>query len=148
MLTPAMHYSDAGLALTEGFESCRLQAYQDVKGVWTIGYGHTGIDVHEGCADISEAMAVFYLKHDVAHAEYAVNNGCKVPITQHQFDALCDFTFNVGAFAFGNSTLLKKLNALDYAGAAKEFQAWVYSGGKMINGLKRRRDAEMSLFLA
>ncbi len=147
MLTPAMHYSDNGLALTEGFESLRLSAYQDVKGVWTIGYGHTGDYAHAG-ATIDEPLAILLLKKDVALAEWCVNTYCKVPVTQNEFDALVDFTFNVGNHAFANSTLLKKLNALDNAGAATEFQAWVYSGGNMINGLKRRRDAEERLFLA
>ena len=148
MLTPPMHYSDNGLALTEGFESCRLSAYQDSKGVWTNGWGHTGPDVYEGCPDIDQPTAQFNLKHDTARAELAVNQGCNVPVTQNEFDAMVDFTFNVGWTAFMNSTLLKRLNALDNAGAATEFQAWVYSGGKMLNGLKRRRDAEARLFLA
>ena len=146
MLTPTMHYSDVGVQLTEGFESLRLTAYQDVKGVWTIGYGHVGPEAYPGNV-IDEPTAIMLLKHDVARAECGVNQGCKVPVTQNEFDALVDFTFNVGVTAFLNSTLLKKLNALDNAGAATEFQAWVYSGGNMINGLKRRRDAEARLFL-
>jgi peptidoglycan hydrolase-like protein with peptidoglycan-binding domain len=76
----------------------------------------------------------------------AVRARVSVPLTQNQFDALVSFTFNVGAGAFGGSTLLKRLNAGDYAGGADEFGKWTKSGGKVFAGLVRRRTEEAALF--
>ena len=89
----------------------------------------------------------FFLRQDVAESERAVNQHVHVPLTQHQFDALVSFVFNLGAGNFRTSTLLKKLNARDYDGAAQEFGRWVQAGGKTLPGLVRRREAESALFL-
>jgi GH24 family phage-related lysozyme (muramidase) len=70
-----------------------------------------------------------------------------VPLTQNRFDALISFTYNLGGSALASSTLLKKLNAKDYKGAAAEFPKWNKAGGKVVSGLTKRRDAEMELFL-
>ena len=80
------------------------------------------------------------------NAEAAINGRVTVPLTQPQFDALVSFVFNVGAGAFRKSTLLKKLNAGDYAEATAEFPRWVKGGGKTLPGLVVRRAAEMLLF--
>lgn len=137
--------SQKGLDLIKGFEGLRLTSYRDSTGVWTIGYGHTGSDVHGG-QTISRARAEQLLKNDTGWAQDAVRRLVKVPLSQGQFDALTSFTFNLGAGALGSSTLLKKLNAKDYAGAQKEFGKWVHAGGVVLQGLVRRRAAEAKMF--
>jgi lysozyme len=139
-------YSSKGLALTEQFEGLRLTAYQDSVGVWTIGYGHTGTDVHPGLT-ITPQQASDLLLKDIASAVAAVNRLVKVPLTQNQFDALVDFVFNAGAGNFGTSTLLHHLNAGDYAAAAAQFPRWVYAGSQILPGLVARRKAVQALFL-
>lgn len=141
-----MHYSKIGLKqLTEAFESCRLVTYPDVKGVLTIGYGHTGPDVLPGLVWTKEhAEAVLF--EDAKKAEDCVNRSVWVSLTQGEFDALVDFTFNVGCSAFQKSTMLKMLNAGAYQTAAKEFEKWEYAAGKKVAGLLRRRLAEEAVF--
>lgn len=138
-------YSKDGLALTQGFEGLRLTAYQDVAGVWTVGYGHTGAHVTPG-QTISEIEADALLLADLADAIRCVNQAVTVDISQCQFDALVDFCFNAGRGSFLNSTLLRKLNFGDVAGAAAQFGLWVHAGGKVVSGLVRRRKAEATLF--
>ena len=138
-------YSKDGLALTQGFEGLRLTAYQDVAGIWTIGYGHTGPDVTPGLR-ISEIEAEAILLADLADAIRCVNQAVTVDLTQCQFDALVDFCFNAGRGSFLNSTLLRKLNLGDMAGAAAQFGLWVHAGGRVVAGLVRRRKAEAELF--
>lgn len=140
-----MTYSKSGEQLTEQFEQCRLTAYQDSKGVWTIGWGHTGPDVYEGLVWTQEQADAALLR-DVQSAVSCVNCHVNVPLTQHEFDALVDFTFNVGCGAFAGSTLLKLLNAGDYHGAAGQFERWDKCGGKVLAGLLRRRIAEENEF--
>ena len=136
--------SAQGLDLIKDFEGLRLAAYQDSAGVWTIGYGHTG-GVQPGDR-ITQAEAEKLLEQDTAWAQQAVRDLVNVPLTQGQFDALTSFTFNLGAGALESSTLLKKLNAGDYAGAQAEFGKWVHAGGEVLPGLVRRRAAEAELF--
>ena len=138
-------YSDNGLALTRSFEGLRLTAYQDCGGVWTIGYGHTGPDVHADLT-ITDAEADALLRADVADAVTCVNRAVHVPITQNQFDALVDFCFNCGRGSLLQSTLLRKVNIGDFAGAAEQFALWDHAGGKVVPGLVRRRKAEAELF--
>jgi lysozyme len=140
-----MSYSQSGLALTEGFESCRLAAYQDLKGVWTIGYGHTGPDVNDGLT-ITQDQADALLLADVKNAEDHVNNLVTVALTQAQFDALVDFAFNCGCAAFAGSTMLKLLNQGDYSSAAAQLDLWDHASGKVVAGLLRRRQAETDEF--
>ena len=140
-------YSDAGVTMTESFEGLRLTAYQDVAGVWTIGYGHTGADVHAGLT-ITTAEADKLLRADLASAEACVNRAVTAAMTQNQFDALVDFCFNAGRGSFLGSTLLRKLNDTDFAGAAAQFGLWVHAGGKVVEGLVRRRKAEAEMFAA
>lgn len=138
-------YSEAGLAMTRQFEGCRLHAYQDCVGVWTIGYGHTGLDVTPG-RTISEFEAEALLRADVKEAVACVNRAVTVPIEQHQFDALVDFCFNVGVRAFTRSSLLLTLNQGQFEEAAAEFGKWVHAGGKVLPGLVKRRAAEAAMF--
>ena len=142
-------YSKDGLHLTEGFEGVRLTAYPDPAtggDPWTIGYGHTGPEVHSGMT-ITQEQAENYLMQDVAKAASDVNAKVTVEITQNEFDALVDFAFNCGCGNLNNSTLLKKLNAGDYEGAAHEFEKWDMAAGHHMAGLLRRRQAEELLFL-
>jgi lysozyme len=140
-------YSANGLSLTEQFEGCQLTAYQDQVGVWTIGYGHTGTDVTPGLT-ITHDRAQALLAQDIANAGACVNNEVSVQLTQHEFDALVDFVFNLGAQAFKGSTMLRFLNAGEYANAAAQFELWDHAGGVVVAGLLRRREAEASLFKA
>jgi lysozyme len=134
-----------GLKFTEGFENCKLTAYYDIKGVLTIGWGHCGPDVYEGLV-WTQAQADAHLQLDMGKAVSAVNDLVKVTITQNEFNAICDFTYNCGCHAFATSTLLAKLNAGDLHGAAAEFQRWDKADGKVVAGLLRRRLAEEKLF--
>jgi lysozyme len=138
-------YSSAGLALTKSFEGLRLTAYQDAGGVWTIGYGHTGPDVKPG-QTITEAEATELLLADLQTAVRCVNGAVRVPLTQGQFDALVDFAYNAGRGNLLHSTLLRSVNAGDFAGAEAQFGLWVHAGGKVEPGLVRRRAAEAALF--
>lgn len=142
-----------GLFIIKSFESCRLVAYDDGGGVWTIGWGHTrGVKRGDTC---TQAQADAWLLEDVTEAELAVHRLVKVPITQNQFDALVSFAYNCGADedadtiaeGLGDSTLLRKLNGADYVGAAAEFPKWNKDNGVVLQGLVRRRAAEQNLFL-
>jgi lysozyme len=140
-----MQYSKAGLQLTESFEACKLTAYQDVKGIWTIGWGHTGPDVHPGLT-ITQEQAEQLLAKDVNWANNVVNGLVHASLTQGEHDALVDFVFNVGAGNFAHSTMLKELNGGNMVMAALEFEKWDMAGGKVVAGLLRRREAEHQMF--
>jgi lysozyme len=135
-------YSPKGLVLTEQFEGCSLTAYQDQVCVWTIGYGHTGPDVKSGMI-ITSDQAQALLAQDVKSAAACVNKVVTVQLTQEEFDALVDFVFNLGARAFCSSTMLRELNAGDFAA---QFDLWDRAGGAVVAGLLRRRQAEADLF--
>lgn len=146
-----MQTSDKGIDLIKQFEGCKLSAYQDSVGVWTIGYGWTqpvdGKPIRAGMT-IKQETAERLLKTGLVSYETDVSRLVKVGLTQGQFDALVSFTYNLGARSLSTSTLLRKLNAGDYAGAADEFLRWNKAGGKVLNGLIRRREAERALFLS
>lgn len=146
-----MQISDKGIALIKEFEGCKLTAYQDSVGVWTIGYGWTqpvdGKPIRAGMT-INQETAERLLKTGLVSYESDVSLLVKVGMTQGQFDALVSFTYNLGSRSLSTSTLLRKLNAGDYAGAADEFLRWNKAGGKVLNGLTRRREAERALFLS
>ena len=146
-----MQTSDKGIALLKEFEGCKLTAYQDSVGVWTIGYGWTqpvdGKPIRAGMT-IKQETAERLLKTGLVSYESDVSRLVKVGLSQGQFDALVSFTYNLGARSLSTSTLLRKLNAGDYAGAADEFLRWNKAGGKVLIGLTRRREAERTLFLS
>ena len=142
-----LSYSQKGLSLTEQFEGLKLNAYRDCAGVWTIGYGHTGPDVHPKLT-ITEEQASALLLKDVGGAVAAVNNLVTVALTQNQFDALVDFVYNAGAGHLANSTLLRDLNQGHHAEAAAQFPVWDHAAGCVVSGLLKRRQAEQALFLA
>lgn len=146
-----MQTSEKGIAVIKQFEGCKLTAYQDSVGVWTIGYGWTqpvdGKPIRAGMT-IKQETAERLLKTGLVSYENDVSRLVKVDLTQGQFDALVSFTYNLGVRSLSTSTLLRKLNAGDYAGAADEFLRWNKAGGKVLNGLTRRREAERALFLS
>lgn len=138
-------YSDTGLSLTKQFEGLSLTSYQDQVGVWTIGYGHTGPNVHGGMT-ITEEQAELLLESDVAAAVTGVNRAVTAQIEQNHFDALVDFAFNLGCASLLTSTLLRLINTPDLTAAAPQFLLWDHAGGVVVPGLLRRRQAEMDLF--
>lgn len=142
-----MNISKKGLNLIKSFEGLELKAYKDSVGVVTIGYGSTGPHVSMG-QTITESQAEALLKSDVGRFEKGVEDLVTVPLNQNQFDALVSFSFNLGLGNLKSSTLLRKLNSLDYAGAANEFPRWNRAGNKVLAGLTRRRLAEKELFLS
>ena len=145
-MTPGLQLSAAGIEALCGYESCSLTAYRDSGGVWTIGWGHTGPDVHEGLTWTQDQADAAFVR-DTAWAQAAVRNDVAVPLTQPQFDALVSLVFNIGAGAFARSTLLRKLNAGDYRGAADEFLRWNRDNGEVVTGLAVRRAKERAMFL-
>ena len=133
-----------GIELIRHFEGCRFDAYLCPAGVWTIGYGHTA-GVKEGDSIDQEAAEAFLIE-DLETFEQAVTRLVEVPLTQQQFDALVSWTFNLGAGNLAESTLLKKLNNYQYAEVPEQMMRWVRAGGKVLEGLVRRRAAEAALF--
>lgn len=141
-----MQYSRDGLHLTESFESCALLPYWDkFAKIWSDGWGNTHGVVPNGPA-ITQEKADADLLANVQRAVAAVNRLVRVPLTQPEFDACVDFTFNAGEGNFANSTLLKDINAGNFIAADREFLRWDMSGGAHIAGLARRRQAEADLF--
>ena len=137
--------SDRGLNLIKQFEGFSAKPYVCAGGRWTIGYCHV-ILPDETFTEITEDEAIVLLSRDVMEAEGAVDILVKVPLNQNQFDALVSFVYNLGSGNLKSSTLLKLLNASDYDGAAKQFDRWVYAGGRQLLGLIARRKAEEDLF--
>jgi len=143
-----MKTSPKGIALIKSAEGLRLKAYPDpgTGGLpWTIGYGSTA-GVTQNMV-ITEAQAEQMLAADLVRFERIVERLMRVPLNQGQFDALVSFTYNVGEGNFTKSTLLRKVNAGNTAGAAEQFSRWVNAGGKVLPGLVKRRAAERALFL-
>ena len=121
-------------------------AYQDQGGVWTIGYGHTA-GVKKG-QTITEAKALEFLDQDIAWAEKTVNDTLKGHfLTQNQFNALVSLTYNIGPNGFKTSTVVKRIKAKDYAGAAEAITWWNLVDGKVSQGLVARRAKEKAMFL-
>jgi lysozyme len=133
-----------GADLVKFYESCKTKAYKDSVGVLTIGWGHT--NAQEPHFDKNTVWAqstcdeVFF--QDMRSYEDSVKELVTVPLKQCQFDALTSFTYNCGAGNLKKSTLLKKVNAKDFEGAAKEFHKWNKAGGKVLKGLTKRRNSE------
>jgi len=139
-----MKISQEGLALIKKFEGCELEAYKCAAGVWTIGYGSTK-GVKEGDT-MTQEDADNLLLHEMEEYEGYVNDLVKVDLKQNQFDALVSWVFNLGPANLKASTLLKVLNAKDYEGVPAQIKRWNKAGGKVLQGLIRRREAESLLF--
>lgn len=125
-------------------ENIAYEPYYDVAGVLTVCVGHTGPDIvwkhytHSECMDL--------LDSDLKPVYAAINRLVKVPLTDYQRTALATFVFNTGTGAFSSSTLLKKLNAGDYAGARDQMARWVFAAGHKWKGLMNRREVEMAIW--
>jgi lysozyme len=141
-----MKFSATGMELLKRSEGFRNRVYLDVAGLPTIGYGHRLLHSDSFPNGIDEPQAANLLTCDVRDAEQAVGRLVKVPLTQGQFDALVDFTFNLGAGRLATSTLLKSLNAGRYDDAAEQLLRWDHAGSQEIAALKARREAEVELW--
>ena len=139
-----MKLGERGTEILKYFEGCKLTAYQDSVGVWTIGYGHTK-GVYNGMT-ITQEEAEQMLLTELEEYEGYIENMVTVPLTQNQFDALVVWIYNLGPTNFRNSTLLKELNAGNYNAAGQEITRWNKAGGKVLAGLVKRREAEAELF--
>ncbi len=134
----------AGLDLIKTFEGLSFTAYQDSGGVWTIGYGHTGTDVHEGLT-ITQVQADALLDEDLTWAEFEVQRAIEIVLTPNQFSALVSWEFNTGALA--DSPGLALVNERRFEEAWDDhFCLWIHAGGTVLEGLVRRRAAERALF--
>jgi len=145
--------SDAGISLIKRFEGLELDAYRDIAGVWTIGYGHTGDAAFDGNV-INEDMAEALLREDLETRERLLANWARdkgVTLNANEFDALISFIYNVGYRGFQGSTAARRLVSGDRLGAAEALQWWNKArvGGVLqpVAGLTRRRSAESELFL-
>lgn len=145
----AQEAADRLTAPSEGFSAT---PYQDSAGVWTYLFGSTrdpdGNPVGPDTPPGDQALGLRLLARDLRSAIETIQSDVHVPLTDGEEEALADFIYNVGAGNFEHSTLLRMLNAGDYAGAADQFERWNMAGGKVLAGLVRRRAAERALFLS
>lgn len=139
---------DAAAAFISDWEGLRLEAYKPVPSEknWTIGYGHCSPAVKEGDR-IDEITAFLWLDADLKYFQTRMAELVSVPVTLTQSTALLSFVYNVGLGAFKRSTLRKEINAGRIANASYEFLRWNRAGGKVVDGLTRRRHAEKALFM-
>lgn len=126
-----------GIATHEGFED---KAYQDIVGVWTIGFGTT--DGVRAGQSIDPVSALQKKIKDVAKFEGALKQCVTVPLSQNEYDAYISLSYNIGSGAFCNSTLVRYLNQGEYSMACKEILRWNRAGGKVVQGLVNRRQEE------
>lgn len=130
-------------AITQ-YEGFRSEAYLDIVGIPTIGYGSTE-DVKLGDRIDEKGARSRLIKEVMDTYGQAVINCVKVPLHQSEYDAYVSLTYNIGPNAFCKSTLVKKLNAGDYVGACKEIKRWNRAGGKIVKGLTNRREGEYNM---
>ena len=147
-----MRVSPEGRARIESFEGLRLRAYRsNIRGhldVWTIGYGHTGPDVHEGLCWTQEQADDALSDRLANEFEPAVNRVCAgVPTTQGQFDAMACLSYNIGAPGFAQSEVAKWHRAGQYDKAADAFEHWDHYHGELNEALHNRRVAEAQVYL-
>ena len=126
------------------WEGCSLIAYEDVGGIWTIGYGTT-TNVREGM-HITLEEAVNYLENDLEYAYHSILRNTRVFLHENQMIALLDFVYNVGTGAYQRSALKSNINRHDFENAAKQFLKWNKVHGQVVPGLTHRRKAEAHLF--
>lgn len=147
----------AGRALIQSFEQCRLRAYQDSGGAWTIGWGHAGaypIDSVLGGSSVKagdgivQALADSMFEDDLFKAEkqviFAFYQWPK--LTSNEFSALVSFQFNTGSMPAKCPTLMRMLNAGDYAAVPTALRQWNHVNDQVVDGLTRRREAEVKLW--
>lgn len=136
---------DAGLALIAHFEGCVLQEYLDTRGLRTIGFGHLCKPEESFQNGITYAQATEMLHTDSASKVAAIKALVKVPLSQHEFDALCSLAFNIGVGGLSSSTVLRLLNQGDKQGAAEAFLMWCKASTP--TELLGRRKEEEAFFL-
>lgn len=141
-----MQLSPAGEAFIKDKEQFRANKYPDGRGHYSIGYGHQIQPGESFAQPITQLEADDLFDLDSARSAQGVSDALKVQVSQDQFDALVSLAYTIGLGAFAGSTLLRLLNAGDFAGAAAQFPAWINSSGHVNNGLVLRRSAEQSLF--
>jgi GH24 family phage-related lysozyme (muramidase) len=142
--------SKTGLDMIKRFEGFSPTVYICPAGHATIGYGHVvkPQEREQFARGITAEQAEALLRQDVQTAERAVLRLITVPLTDGQFDALVSFTFNLGAGALQRSTLRRRVNRGDHAGVPPEFRKWVWAGGRKLEGLMRRREAEVTAYIS
>ena len=133
-----------GVSLIKKFEGCELEAYQCSANVWTIGYGHTK-DVEKGDT-ITKEEAEQMLVDELHEYENYINKYVNVALSQNQFDALVSWVYNLGPANLKASTMLKVLNSGEYEDVPAQIKRWNKAGGKVLDGLVRRREAEALLY--
>lgn len=142
---------DAAAALCRHFEGLYLRPYLCPAGVWTIGYGSTfyenGRRVQPDDPAITRERAEELLMWELRGCAASVRRLCPglASAAPNAFQAIVDYTFNLGAGRLQTSTLRRRLNAGDWVGAAAELRRWVRGGGRVLPGLVRRREAECLL---
>lgn len=150
-----MAVNNTTIDLITKYESFIGKWYPDPAHGWSVPtccYGHTDAAGepyyrHGPNRTFTEQQGREILIRDLRVYEAAVDRHVKVPLNENQRGALVSFTFNLGEGNLQKSTLLRKLNAGDYTGAANEFKRWNRAGGKVLKGLQLRRAAEKELFL-
>ena len=139
--------NQATIDLIKRNEGCKLTAYQDSVGVWTIGYGHTGDDVAEG-SQITQDQAEALLRQDLDKFQDGVDDAIGGGDTaDNQFGAMVSLAFNIGLGHFKTSSVLREHNAGNQQSAADAFLMWNKAGGQVLTGLDRRRHEERDLYL-
>ena len=139
-----MNISQEGLALIKKFEGCELKSYRCSAEVLTIGYGHTK-GVEEG-QEITQEEAEEMLSSELEEYEGYINDLVECELEQCQFDALVAWVYNLGPSNLKSSTLMKRLNSNDLKDVPNQLKRWNKAGGKILQGLVRRRKAEALLF--
>lgn len=145
-LTARVRASSQAIELIKRFEGCRLTAYEDQGGVWTVGWGTTGPGINERTT-VSQGVANGMLLGDISRVSQDISQLVGIAVNQNQFDALVSFVYNLGIGAFKSSTLLKLILAYKKQEAADEILRWDHINGVVIPGLLFRREAERALFL-
>tara|TARA_R100000951_G_scaffold99275_1_gene89556 strand:- start:1455 stop:1892 length:438 start_codon:yes stop_codon:yes gene_type:complete len=139
-----MNISKEGIDLIKHFEGCRLEAYEDAVGVPTIAYGRIkDVKMGDSC---TQAQAEAWLDEELHEYEGYINDAVTVALTQNQFDSLVSWVYNLGPSNLKSSTMLKVLNKEQYADVPEQIQRWNKAGGKVLEGLTKRRNAEALLF--
>lgn len=154
MSNPNAHrrISKCGLRLIKQWEGLYLNAYRDPVGVLTIGYGHTNLSgvaprVTPGMKLRDESHATGILLDVLARVyEPALRRNIKVPLNQHQWDAMVSWVYNLGEPNLKRSTLLKRINAGRLDAIPAEMMKWNRAGGRVFRGLTRRRRAEAGMW--
>lgn len=145
-----MRISEQGKNLIHHFESFRSRPYLDGGGVPTIGWGATyypnGKRVRMSDPPITREYADWMFEQMIGDFERFVNRKVKTQLTQHQFDALVSFCYNVGKGQFASSTLLRRINNRRFDDIPRQLNRWVNDNGRRVNGLVRRRKSEGHLF--